>query len=102
MKKTLFAIVIVSIFAVNGLVLAKNTPHTDSPEEIWAAIDDLNGQVATLQSNLLETRKSQEFSEKTIVNDNPKKTTKGKTIKEDKNSDISRSEHYIMKDFAIR
>ena len=96
MKKTIFAIVIISIFALNGLALAKTTPANNSSEEdMWFAINDLRNQVASLQAEL---GKSQGATETTTSGDSEKPAQR---IVVEKGDDISRSEHYIMKGFSI-
>ena len=101
MKKTIFAIVIISIFALNGLALAKTpSSNTSSEEDMWFAINDLRNQVASLQAELGQ---SQDGSPKTKADKaDSKKSTEEKVIVVDEgDDDISRSEHYIMKGFSI-
>lgn len=98
MKKTIFAIVILSIFALNGLALAKSpSTNTSSSEDMWFAINDLRSQVASLQAEL---KKSQNISETEAEPADTKKPTQ-KIIVEKDGDNISRSEHYIMKGFSI-
>lgn len=101
MKKTIFAIVIISIFAFNGLALAKTAPSkTASSEDLWFAINELRNQVASLQAEL-KAGKGQVSQETMTVDTQIKKSTKEKNVSEKRDTNTSRSEHYIMKDFSL-
>ena len=93
MKKIIFIIALVSLFATTGLALANDVPSSNSFGELWSAISELKDQIFSLKAELkatkeLQVKQLEAENSKTIIKETPSKKT---------SSGVSQSEHYVMR-----